>query len=579
LPSPRSREGPQSRLDSTRATILLVSEGSGASVLADIAMQLRRRYNVVALLASDGDPVAGFENFCADVIGPLAERNYAAAEHAVKQLLASMPIEYAIAPGTGTGTAIRALTNAFVPVVTLVSEFGSDPRSVGARLDTLDWSTCVIFSDQATAAAAAREHPTLRGRKVHVLPPVTTGPTDAAAATQDVAHMDQHVLCIDQLGREAVEIMRQRAQDFVTLRDDPLFDADVFLAPNSAISTREAAIIAFLTRWAASGHSRLPGTNFFLRRPCTGFHPQIYAYENAGRYDTATINPLAHLIRSRVPDGPWRHEVITPRVHVRLSPPAAELRTAIHGHFFYPELAADFLQSLACNRTSCDVWLTTDDEAKAAMLREAARGYERGDVAVRVVPNRGRDIGAFLTGVVADIEAEHDVVGHIHGKRSPQTLVGDQWRNFLWQNLVGPAHPMMDVILDRFAADQTLGIVFPDDPHLPDWDTNRDVASRLAARMGIKGPLPPYFNFPVGTAFWARSAALTPLTELKLGWQDYPEEPVAADGTILHALERLLPFVAQRAGYRYATTHVPAVNWNGGLGTNYDLGCDRGIRP
>jgi lipopolysaccharide biosynthesis protein len=48
---------------------------------------------------------------------------------------------------------------------------------------------------------------------------------------------------------------------------------------------------------------------------------------------------------------------------------------------------------------------------------------------------------------------------------------------------------------------------------------------------------------------------------LNLGWDDYPEEPVPIDGTILHALERLLPFVANHAGYQYATTYIPGMTW------------------
>ncbi len=74
--------------------------------------------------------------------------------------------------------------------------------------------------------------------------------------------------------------------------------------------------------------------------------------------------------------------------------------------------------------------------------------------------------------------------------------------------------------------------------------------------MGLE-PLPPFFDFPIGTMFWARTSALGPLLALGLDWNDYPAEPVPVDGTILHAIERLLPFAARHAGYRYATTHVP----------------------
>jgi lipopolysaccharide biosynthesis protein len=196
-------------------------------------------------------------------------------------------------------------------------------------------------------------------------------------------------------------------------------------------------------------------------------------------------------------------------------------------------------------------------------LRSATTGYPRGDVVVRLVPNRGRDIGAFLTGI-GDVLARYDVVGHLHSKRSlfaADPALGETWREFLWQNLLGGLYPMMDIILNRLATNDSLGIVFPEDPHLSDWDFNRDIATGLAERIGIDAPLPPFFDFPIGTMFWARTDALRSLFELKLGWDHYPKEPVPIDGTILHALERLLPFVARRAGYRYATTHVSGVTW------------------
>ena len=157
---------------------------------------------------------------------------------------------------------------------------------------------------------------------------------------------------------------------------------------------------------------------------------------------------------------------------------------------------------------------------------------------------------------------DYNIIGHVRGKRSlaVNATMGERWREFLWQNLIGDAHPMIDIIIERFATDGRTGIVFPNDSHLCDWDQNRDVANDLARPMGIKVPLPP-FEFPIGTMFWARVDALRPLFKLKISRDDYPEEPVPGNGTIPHALERLLPFVAQHAGYRLAVTHVPGVTW------------------
>jgi len=357
-----------------------------------------------------------------------------------------------------------------------------------------------------------------------------------------------------------LRILRQHAADLATLRDDPMFDPALFLPLEW---TRAGAIVAFLTGWVAH-QSKLPDWDRVLRRPCPGFHPHIYAHAHAAAYDATVINPLAHFIRSGRPDGPWRHDVITPAsplgsLEERSVPPAA-----LHAHFHYPELAQDLFRRIAARGPRCDLLLSTDHADKAEKLRDAASAYRRGEVRVCVVPNRGRDIGAFLTGFGEEIVARYEIIGHVHGKRSlhaggSDPFFGERWREFLWQNLLGDQHPMMDIVLARLASDERLGIVFPDDPYLHDWDCNRATAEELAGRMGMAEPLPPYFDFPLGTMFWARTAALKPLLALGLRWEDYPREPAANDGTILNAIERLLPFVAGHAGYRFATTHVPGV--------------------
>jgi lipopolysaccharide biosynthesis protein len=82
----------------------------------------------------------------------------------------------------------------------------------------------------------------------------------------------------------------------------------------------------------------------------------------------------------------------------------------------------------------------------------------------------------------------------------------------------------------------------------------------LIERMGYKAPLPgASMNFPVGTMFWARTAALKPLTDLNLQWEDYPEEPIPIDGSMLHAMERLIGIVPRLCGFRTVVTRVEGV--------------------
>ena len=742
------------RLDASRETVLLFAHDAsrtGAPIIAyHIALRLQQKYNVVAVLLGAGELFPVFERCCAAVVGPIPHTEWCEVEarHLVTRLCASYRVLYAIANSIETRMVLPALAHAHVPVVSLVHEFASYTRPAGSMGQALDWSTQVVFPAAIVAGAAQREHPTLRGRTIHVLPqgtcpaPLAEGVREAAhagatllelrrqkeseqalvvfgcgtvhlrkgvdlflacaaavarlapkrpvrfvwigagyrpdddpsyscyladqiersglgattsivdaidnvepayaladvfflssrldplpnvtidaalraipvvcfqgatgmadllaadalagqcvmpyldvhAAARFIARLadnererveigeatrriaqatfdtDRYVRRLDELGLDAVSIMRQRKDDFATLRDDPLFDASIYLHPRRRTSTRDEAINGFLARWFAVGLLRHSASNGLFRRPCIGFHPQIYAHQNRDRYDASTVNPLAHFIRSGRPDGPWCHDVIVPGAGEVARD--AGLKVALHGHFFYPELAADLLRALSVNRARCDLFFTTDEQRKARVIEEAARGYDRGRVQIRLVPNLGRDIGPLLTAFADGVLRDYDVIGHVHGKRSlgiDNGALGDLWREFLWQHLIGDCHPMMDLILDRFARDRELGIVFPDDPHLSDWDLNLEIAERLAARMGIVEPLPPFFDFPIGTMFWARTEALRPLRALGLDWTDYPAEPVPIDGTLLHALERLLPFAARQAGYRYATTHVPGV--------------------
>jgi len=102
--------------------------------------------------------------------------------------------------------------------------------------------------------------------------------------------MDRYVEHLDNLGHEAARIMRQRVDDFETIRADPLFDMWHFLENESPISSRDDAIRLFLARAGAIGTSKQPTSNFYFRRPCPGFHPQIYLHENANQYDVTVVN-------------------------------------------------------------------------------------------------------------------------------------------------------------------------------------------------------------------------------------------------------------------------------------------------
>ncbi len=377
---------------------------------------------------------------------------------------------------------------------------------------------------------------------------------------RDVAirHFDmvRYVENLDALGRQAIAAKEQSKRDFEFIKESRAFNAQLFLGTAASTMSEDEALRKYLQGSMMVAPRGRPWTHLLVRRPIEGFHPLVYASDNPAFDEASGEDPFAHYIRTGFPAGRWKHEVIRPCDDA--AERNAAQRVAVHGHFHYPELLADFIRRLRLNKASYDLFLTTTSEDRAQTIKQTltSLGVER--AAVTVSPNRGRDIGPLLTGFSQQDLAPYDVIGHFHGKRSAymEASVGEVWRNFQWEHLLGGAHCMMDVVLEAFAADRALGLVFPEDPHVNDWNEDRAIADDLAARMGIPLPLPNHFDFPNGTMFWARPQALKPLMDLDIAWSHYPKEPVPMDGTLLHALERMVSFSAIHAGYRYATTYV-----------------------
>jgi glycosyltransferase involved in cell wall biosynthesis len=374
---------------------------------------------------------------------------------------------------------------------------------------------------------------------------------------QAIFNMERYAGAIDALGQKAASDWAQIERDRRVILNYDAFDSALYLG--NAVSSGE---LSALTDYLVQSHLLQPKCktipDVYLRRPLAGFHPLVYACECPTYKSDTREDPLAHFLQAGRPAGPWTHPVIfSGSLSGERKNPA--LRVALHGHFHYLELLPDLLRRLGVNKLKCDLFLTTTEPAKMKLLRDAARKYRQGSVNVSLVPNRGRDVGAFFTHLRQTLQAGYDVVGHIHGKRSPvgsDSQMGEAWREFLWEHLVGSKFPMADIIVERFASEPSLGMVFPEDPNLVGWDKNREEAEKLAARMKFRQQLPTHFDFPVGTMFWARPEALKPIFDLALSWEEYPPEPITRDGTVLHAIERLLTFVAANAGYHYATTRV-----------------------
>ena len=228
-------------------------------------------------------------------------------------------------------------------------------------------------------------------------------------------------------------------------------------------------------------------------------------------------------------------------------------RVAAIVHAFYPELMDDIFDRLEKSPCAIDVFVSTDRDDKADVIRRLGAGYGRGRVEVRVCENRGRDVGPMLSRF-KDVFEEYTAFLHLHTKRSPHGG-GDlePWRDYLYDNLVG-SEEIIATNLSLLARDR-VGVVFPQHFYvlrgILNWGFDFDLASRLLRRVGIALNKDMILEFPSGTMFWARTAAFKPLVDLNLGPDDFDEEAGQVDGTLAHAIERSLLFFAESAGFTW----------------------------
>ena len=238
----------------------------------------------------------------------------------------------------------------------------------------------------------------------------------------------------------------------------------------------------------------------------------------------------------------------------------ADQSVAVHLHVHYLDTLEPLLEALRrCEEglSGSDLWVSTDSSAKASAIRSAIeasamhQAFRR--IQLRVCSNRGRNLGPLLSELWPELSG-YNLLLHLHGKRSVESDLGQSWRQELLATLL-PDSPTLLGLRHSMARNSQLGLVMPQPPELIrpylNWGTNFDLAALLAEQLGRPLHRDAVLVFPAGMMFWCRPAALAPLAGLCQGLPELPPEPLAVDGTSLHALERLVVHSCEQAGFRW----------------------------
>ena len=229
----------------------------------------------------------------------------------------------------------------------------------------------------------------------------------------------------------------------------------------------------------------------------------------------------------------------------------------IHLHLYYPDLAGEFAGYFSNIPYEFDLFVSVVDESgKRAALERFSMIQRCRRLTVRIVPNRGRDIAPMFCAFGNDLK-KYRYLGHFHTKKSSGQ--GHAWRRYLLDMLLGSDIGIQKIFHLLEAGDFALAYpqTFKDmPPFTHDWLKNRELGTKLLHQLQLPAP-PEGFDYPVGSMFWTQASALQPIFALNLQLAEFDEEAGQMDGTLAHALERVIGISAARHGQGHAILADP----------------------
>lgn len=227
---------------------------------------------------------------------------------------------------------------------------------------------------------------------------------------------------------------------------------------------------------------------------------------------------------------------------------------AVFIHLYYLDTSDIFLDYVKNIPENITIFFTVSSKQMKQKLEKENKRWK-----IIEKPNRGRDISAFLVACREEI-LKYEYICFLHDKKEKSEdskSDNEMWITCLWENMIGSSI-YIDNLLQLFKKNENLGLLVPPSPlgehqraaYENTWYDNFQMTEKLAGKMNLvcdlnadKSPI------TLGTVFWTRVSALKKLFEIKWEYDDFDEEPMKNDGTISHAIERVLGYAAQDAGY------------------------------
>lgn len=236
-------------------------------------------------------------------------------------------------------------------------------------------------------------------------------------------------------------------------------------------------------------------------------------------------------------------------------------KIGIFMHLYYREDIDYYLSYLKKIPPGVHIYISVSDMEMREKIKNFIGQEKIPECRIMDKENRGRDISALLVTFRERILA-YQYVCFVHDKKAKgfnENVLDEtrEWIAGLWNNMLASETYIFNVI-DLLEKNEKLGLLIPPemagiwynhvyaDLWKTDFDNTLKLAEYLNLNCNIDIQYPPIAS---GTVFWCKTDAMRKLFLKDWQYTDFREEPLPISGTLGHAVERILAYVAQDAGF------------------------------
>ena len=232
-------------------------------------------------------------------------------------------------------------------------------------------------------------------------------------------------------------------------------------------------------------------------------------------------------------------------------------KIAIQAHVYYENLIYEIVQKTNNIPVKFDLFISTDTKLKRDFINNYILNKSKANtIEIQIFDNKGRDVLPFLNQLQNQIK-KYKYICHIHTKKSNHINFGEDWRNYLFNNLLGN-DKIISEILTEFERNTYLGIIFPEIYYKVFIAYGKNIlGANLKYMNSLISAVKPYLkisiknlDFPMGNMFWAKVKAIYQIFKLSLNAQ-IPFENKQIDGTLMHGIERIWIYLVKINGFYY----------------------------